>query len=295
VIQRNDSYLDDLDGLFAVGVQHFGPEFAGRRVEFVLSAQMPDGGFRGRRGGSDIYYTDFALRTLALLDPGASALARAAEYLDALSPEPSGVVECFNRLNCTRLLGMCEINAAVEPNPIHAQLAARREGTYHIFLAALCYQMLGVPFPDLDQTISTLNAMRCDDGGFAEQHGQDHSQTNATTAAVGFLVMHDAMPAKLRDGVVTFLTAMQQPGAGFLSHPAAPEPDLLSTFTALVTLAGLDGLGRVDLSTAARFIRKMGMDEAGFRGTLSDVEADVEYTYYGVAAAALLRAYASSS
>ena len=294
MIPLDDSYLNNLDGLFAAGVQHFRPEFAQRRVEFVLSAQMPDGGFRGRRGGSDVYYTDFALRTLALLDPGAAALARAAEYLDQLPAEPSGVVECFNRLNCARLLGTCEINAAVEPEAILPKLAARRESAYDIFLAALCCQMLGQPLPDLDQAVSLVNAMRCDDGGFAEQLAREHGQTNATSAATGFLVMHGAMSPELRNDAAAFLAAMQ-PGAGFLAHPAAPEPDLLSTFTALVALAGLDELARVDLPTAARFVRKMGTDDGGFRSTLSDVEADVEYTYYGAAGAALLRAYASSS
>ena len=34
--------------------------------QFVLSQQMTDGGFRGREGGSDLYYTSFAIRCLGL-------------------------------------------------------------------------------------------------------------------------------------------------------------------------------------------------------------------------------------
>ena len=51
-------------------------EFARRQVAYVASRQRDDGGFPGRDGGSDIYYTDFALRILDLLDPDHPALAR---------------------------------------------------------------------------------------------------------------------------------------------------------------------------------------------------------------------------
>ena len=37
-------------------------------MNFILRFQQSDGGFAGREGGSDLYYTSFAVRTLALLD-----------------------------------------------------------------------------------------------------------------------------------------------------------------------------------------------------------------------------------
>ena len=39
-----------------------------RHATFVRSAQAPDGGFTDRHGGADLYYTGFALRSLAVLD-----------------------------------------------------------------------------------------------------------------------------------------------------------------------------------------------------------------------------------
>ena len=54
--------------------------FVDAQVRFVAGCQQPDGGFRGRQGGSDPYYTDFALRTLALLAPGHRAFDRAAHW-----------------------------------------------------------------------------------------------------------------------------------------------------------------------------------------------------------------------
>ena len=38
-----------------------------RHTDYLTAAQNPDGGFPGREGGSDLYYTGFALRSLAVL------------------------------------------------------------------------------------------------------------------------------------------------------------------------------------------------------------------------------------
>ena len=90
-----------------------------------------------------------------------------------------------------------------------------------------------------------------------------------------------------------FFTSMQAPGGGFVAHARAPEADLLSTFTALVSLSVLGALGRADLPAVARFARSLAVPAGGFRASASDAEADVEYTYYGLAAAALLKLHAA--
>ena len=59
------SYLDMLDELLRPGIAGLGQRFVDLQVDFVAGCQQPDGGFSGRQGQSDLYYTDFALRTLA--------------------------------------------------------------------------------------------------------------------------------------------------------------------------------------------------------------------------------------
>lgn len=49
------------------GAGKFSEEEREKYIRFFLGFQQPDGGFRGRRGASDLYYTGFALRALALL------------------------------------------------------------------------------------------------------------------------------------------------------------------------------------------------------------------------------------
>ena len=87
---------------------------------------------------------------------------------------------------------------------------------------------------------------------------------------------------------------MQAGDGGFLAHAAAPESDLLSTFTALTALAGLAALERADLASAGRFVRSLAEPDGGFRSSASDPEADIEYTYYGAAVVALLQGYVAT-
>ncbi len=64
----HDSFLLRLTKRLASELRRLDPERAARHVNFILRFQQKDGGFAGRAGGSDLYYTSFAVRTLALLD-----------------------------------------------------------------------------------------------------------------------------------------------------------------------------------------------------------------------------------
>ena len=77
-----------LDELLRPGIAGLSERFTAAQVRFVAGCQQPDGGFGGRQGSSDPYFTDFALRTLAWLAPGHAAFDRAAGYL-AHSPCPA--------------------------------------------------------------------------------------------------------------------------------------------------------------------------------------------------------------
>jgi geranylgeranyl transferase type-2 subunit beta len=81
---------------------------------------------------------------------------------------------------------------------------------------------------------------------------------------------------------------MQCPEGGFAAGSGAPEPDLLSTFTASVALAGIGALGRVKLAPMARFAHSLEASRGGFRACAGDAVPDVEYTYYGLGTLALL-------
>ena len=61
------AYLESLTLRLAAGLETLPDEARERHAAFLKTFQQPDGGFRRHEGGSDLYYTGFALRGLALL------------------------------------------------------------------------------------------------------------------------------------------------------------------------------------------------------------------------------------
>jgi geranylgeranyl transferase type-2 subunit beta len=64
--------------------------------------------------------------------------------------------------------------------------------------------------------------------------------------------------------------------------------DLLSTFTGCWTLEQLGALGRIDAAAARAYAEALAEPAGGFRGGLWDEHSDMEYTFYGLGAVALL-------
>ena len=161
---------------------------------------------------------------------------------------------------------------------------------YHTFLAALCAELSGSDFSGAGEAAAFVGSRRCADGGYADS-GKEGGEgaTNPTAAALALLTLCGAAQAPLiRERAAAFLATMQRPEGGFAACAGAPEPDLLSTFTAAVALAGMGALGRVKLAPVARFAHGLQASGGGFRGCDGDVAPDVEYTYYGLGTLALL-------
>jgi geranylgeranyl transferase type-2 subunit beta len=308
----SSAYLDMLDELLGPGITGLSERFTAAQVRFVASCQQSDGGFGGRQGSSDSYFTDFALRTLSWLAPGHAAFDRAAGYVARLRCLPGSIVECFNLLNARRLLerhcaGIAD-GAAWKQEPLiewlreqllpsggFARFAAdERVSAYHTFLGSLCFQLLGVDMPAIVDAIHAIDALNRPDGGYAELADQPASQTSGTAAAVAFLVMHDALPPERTAHTARFLAEMQSADGGLKPHAAVAAGDLLSTFTGLLTLSSLGGFHEIDAASVARFLQRTAHPGGGFLACDGDDMPDVEYTYYGVGTLALLQVLAAA-
>ena len=64
---EGSSYLQDLTLRLAVGAGNIAPQVRQQHAQWLAAQQHDDGGFAGREGESDLYYTGFALRSLAIL------------------------------------------------------------------------------------------------------------------------------------------------------------------------------------------------------------------------------------
>ncbi|MHB1458245.1 MAG: prenyltransferase/squalene oxidase repeat-containing protein [Armatimonadota bacterium] len=297
-------FLDALDMALSGGMNSLSESFTDRIKKFVVEQQMPDGGYRGRLGGSDLYYTDFAARILSLLSSDNVSFDGIHRWITTRQPEPHNIVECFNILNIRRILGKFDISILVDENQLKiciqsqelssggfSRPGGRQISAYNTFLASLCFQMLDYDYVNLNAMLSALYGLSRPDGGYSETSGESISQTNATAAAVACLMMHESLDADDRESALKYLISMQSSEGGLLAQPSASEEDLLSTYTGMVCMFGLDGFERMNLTSTAKYVRNLMHHDGGFRACLSDGEADVEYTYYGLGVLALLRVY----
>ena len=294
----NGRFLDTLDGVLMAALEGLSGRFVDAQVQFVLSRQQPDGGFAGREGAADVYYTDFAIRVLAMLSHGRERIpSLSSPGIPGAGSEAAStdIIHCFSRLNIARLLGQAmpqdsdlPLRRHLRPDGGFSRTPGGPVSAYLTFLAALCYEMLACPMPRIDEAVRAVASLQQSNSGFSELPGQAFAQTNATAAAIAFLKMHDALPDDTAAQSADFLAEMQSPQGGLRAHADAPA-DLLSTFTGLLTLSSLDAFDRIDAAAAARFVRDCACPTGGFLASPNDTAADVEYTYYGLGTLALLR------
>lgn len=298
-------YLDLLDEMLSTGTALLGEGFLRAQARYVESRQGPEGGFFGRSGVEDLYYTDFALRTLVLTAPSSAVFAALPGILTANQP-PRDLIECFSYLNCRRMLQSVGCDPLPVPPSVHlclTEVEDAQHGTseasvsaYQTFVLALCHEMLGDGWSAGDEVLEGVQQLRRPEGGFAERADQTVAQTNATAAALAVLTMAGELGSDCATSAARFLVSMQtSEDGGFRAHPSAPEGDLLSSFTAFLALIGLAAVGPVDLAGLARFARTCARPEGGFSSCPRDAVPDVEYTYYGLGTLALLRAMISAS
>jgi len=261
---------------------------------FFRGRLLDDGGFANRSGKSDLYYTVFGLQAMVALgaafpaEPVAGYLASfgAGDALDMLH------LSCLAR--CWASLPAAEAPAALRdtilrrlaacrtPDGGYAQQPHATAGSaYGCFLALGTYQDLDAELPDPDGCARCLAGLAAGDGAFANDTDLPVGSVPATAAAVA--VLHHlgrAAPA----ATAGWLLAQRAAGGGWLVVPGAPEPDLLSTATALhaLVLLGADLTGA--RKPAAQFVLSLRTPGGGFAGHAGDETPDCEYTYYALLA-----------
>src|SRR5438045_1270034 len=158
------AYLQTLNARLGVAMTRLPADFRARHASYLAAKQNADGGFSGREGESDLYYTGFALRGLAVLDAlTPDVYDRAAVYLHASLASRASVVDLFSLLYAGLLVqasGGPEVFAGsvadwddrvaalletfrTPDGGYNKSAGATAASTYHTFLVALCYELLG--------------------------------------------------------------------------------------------------------------------------------------------------------
>ncbi|MDG2388708.1 MAG: terpene cyclase/mutase family protein [Planctomycetaceae bacterium] len=291
------------------GLEHLTVSRLQRHREFIFSQQMPDGGFRGREGDSDLYYSAFAVRCLGLT--GGINNEEASSLIDYMSRHD------WRTLNTIDLLNYVYTALAIQTFTGHdmfanestnwpVNLARKLEetrmsdggyakspsntmgSTYHSFLTVLTYELLGIAVPQPNRLIQFFYDRQRDDGGFVEISPMKSSGTNPTAAAAIALRILGGIDDELREDVKLFLREVRSGDGGFEANTRIPIADGLSTFTGLLTLIdiGIDPETLIPRKQVIQFVTHpeegLELPTGGFRGGVWDSQADTEYTFYSL-------------
>jgi geranylgeranyl transferase type-2 subunit beta len=283
-------------------------ELRRRHAAYLAAMQADDGGFPGRRGASDCYYTAFGLAGLMLLGELTPERAdRAARFLAARLAGPLGgvdfvaavvagaTVEAAGAADPFASAGIdraAALRAAVEPlrrgDGGYAKTPrGAASSTYQTFLTVVACQVAGLPADEPARIVEMIRSRQRGDGGFVELDAMRRSGTNPTAAAVGLLAILGALDETTTARAARFLDSMQTAQGGLRANTQIPIADLLSTFTGAAALGALGAAGAIDAPRARRFAAALECPSGGFRGGPWDEQADVEYTFYGLGALAL--------
>lgn len=306
----NTPYLIQLNERLTSGLAGLEPERRQRHARFILEQQNDDGGFSGREGDSDLYYSSFAVRGLIIL--GEFNAERATKLADYLRLHPWKTLNIIDLMNWLSMAVAVQVFGGLDlladelddwPDRIAKTLEAVRTGdggyakseegaagsTYHSFLILLAYQLIGRDVPNPNSLIQFLYDRQRDDGGFVEIAPMKRSGTNPTAAAAAMLNILGGMDDELREDIKEFLLEVQAGEGGFQANTRIPFSDGLSSFTGMLTAIDNGFFRIVNTDLTHSFLTEwLEFPTGGFRGASWDENADVEYTFYGLGCLALL-------
>ena len=304
-------YLQRLTGTLLEGIVLLPEPLREGTAQFLLDRQREDGGFAGREGSSDLYYTGFALRSLAILGKCSGQVAeRAAQFLRGRLSGRESVVDLYSLVYAAQLLeffadvdvfadATSDWRAAMtgmmdqlrrEDGGYAKGAEGQASSTYHTFLIMLCLQAIGAEIPNRDGILTFLRSQHTEEGGFREIRVSKRAGTNPTAAAIAALEILDALDEETKLDAIDFFLDMQTDEGGFRANTRIPIADVLSTFTSLVSLRSLAALDHEDLSLAAvqKFVQSLAQENGGFLAAAWDEVVDVEYSFYGIGSLALI-------
>ncbi|NND97697.1 MAG: terpene cyclase/mutase family protein [Pirellulaceae bacterium] len=304
------SYLQDLTLRLALGASQLDDAVRDRHGAWLLAQQRADGGFAGREGESDPYYTAFALRSLWILDAlDESAGNKAAAFLRSRLSAKESIIDLisliFAAAICELAVGAVVIgdddttwrqkiaqllgSLRTDDGGFAKTPEGRAGSTYQTFLSILCHELIEIEPTDPNRIVDFVDSQAHVDGGYLEIRAAKRPGVNPTAAAIGTLKTLGLLDADKHANTIDFLQEMQSDEGGLSANTRIPFADLLSSCTGLITLTDLGATDRVDVAAIERYALSMQSPRGGFIGFALDQTADVEYSFYGLSTLSLCR------
>lgn len=297
------SYLTELTLKLALGASHLDDNTRALHRVWLQTQQHEDGGFAGREGNSDPYYTAFGLRGLLIVDGiDANVAQRASAFIRSQLDAKLGVVDLISLIMAASILefaaGGDEMSAMRSAGDRIAETLlslrsadggyAKTPGgaagsTYQTFLNLLSWELIGREEPEPDRVASFLQSQRQMDGGFREIRVAKRAGVNPTAAGIGSLKAMGRLELAKESATAEFLGEMQTSEGGLAANDRIPMPDLLSSCTGLISLIDLEAVEQIDVKKLLRYARtmerrelptKMAAEPSGVQAMMFDWDSD---------------------
>jgi geranylgeranyl transferase type-2 subunit beta len=281
------NYLTELTLKLALGANHLDEDTRSLHRAWLQAQQREDGGFAGREGNSDPYYTAFGLRGLLIVDGIDANVAKAAAgFIRSQLDAKLGVVDLISLIMAASILefaaGGEEMSAIrASGDRVSETLLSLRSSdggyaktpggvagsTYQTFLNLLCWELIGREEPEPERVAMFLNSQRQIDGGFREIRVAKRAGVNPTAAGIGSLKALGRLVLDNESATAEFLSEMQTSEGGMAANDRIPMPDLLSSCTGLISLIDLEAVERIDVAKLLRYARSMERREIKAKAT----------------------------
>src|SRR5262249_29498246 len=158
--------------------------------------------------------------------------------------------------------------------------AMRHQGapssTDYTLLLLLCQQGKDAPPGEPGKTVRFVARPPRAGGGVVRPGPQPPTGTHPPPPPLATLTIPSPIDEETRRGALDFLADRQTDEGGFAANTRIPFADVLSSFTATLTLLDLGGLEEVDAGDVRRFVQSLEADAGGFLAHAIDEVPDVE-------------------
>jgi hypothetical protein len=262
--------------------------------DFVASQPTVDGFFTDKGGNPDVYYTTFGWLLSLVFDVRVN-VKQSLSRMDSIDYKALDLVHYAAYMRCCMILAgfgwrawRVWFRSALPPelralNSFDVVPNGDKHSPYSSVIWYSLHEDSGDQRPDKDALLRSLEAYHIDGRGYTNITDSREPTVNATCAA---LSVRGQIEGYQRNADVDALYEMQESNGGFKATPASACPDILSTATALFTLACY---GVKPKYPPLDFINAHWLPDGGFSPTAWDNESDVEYTFYGLLALSYAR------
>jgi hypothetical protein len=178
------------------------------------------------------------------------------------------------------VLGLLEGDGAFIDGP-----GRRKTKVYNSYYGIFCLAALGHEFQDMEKEVvlSHISNQQNKDGGYRRSDLSKLSSITSTTAAL--LVRHYFQPEEDKGELDLYVDSLRHISGGYLAFAGGVNPDIRSTFHALVCLRIL---GVPVHESVGDFVDSCRGLKGGFVGLAGEPLPNLEDTYYGMASRCLL-------